>query len=68
MRQGSRPVVVPGLVAALLLQLVLALGTAHARSGAAHGELRPPRDAGATLATPAKRAPDVARPERLLRL
>lgn len=55
-------------MAGLLLQLALAWGTAHARAAAPHTELKPPRQAGATLAPPAKRHPDVMRPERLLRL
>lgn len=55
-------------MAGLLLQLVLAVGAAHARSATPHTELAPPHEAGATLAPPVKRHPDVTRPERLLRV
>lgn len=55
-------------MAALLVQLVLAVGAAHARAASPHTELKPPREAGATLAPAVKRAPEAMRPERLLRL
>lgn len=68
MRRGSNVIAAVSAVVALLLQLVVLADAAHARSVVRHAELVPASDVDATLAPPVKRNPDVARPERLLRL